>query len=173
MSLLQKVDSPADVKRLTEEECTILAEELRREIIKTVSKQGGHLASNLGVVELTIAMHKVFNSPEDKFIWDVGHQSYVHKILTGRGRLFQSLRKTDVFGSIIVRFIYTEYNDFLPVENIAKDVLEGCCQLVALANREVVELFRAQSDIASRQFHITVSRQIESRLPGKTLRLFL
>ena len=92
MSLLQKVDSPADVKRLTEEECTILAEELRREIIKTVSKQGGHLASNLGIVELTIALHRTFNSPEDQLIFDVGHQVYAHKLLTGRREIFETLR---------------------------------------------------------------------------------
>ena len=94
MKKLTEYRFPDDIKNMSEEELELLAVEIREFLIDNVSKTGGHLASNLGVVELTIAMHKVFNSPEDKFIWDVGHQSYVHKILTGRGRLFQSLRKT-------------------------------------------------------------------------------
>lgn len=91
--LIEKIKSPQDLKGLTVEEMKTLAEELRGIIIERVSKNGGHLASNLGVVELTIAMHYVFNSPRDKFIWDVGHQSYTHKLLTGRYGLFQTLRK--------------------------------------------------------------------------------
>jgi 1-deoxy-D-xylulose-5-phosphate synthase len=91
--LIEKIKSPQDLKGLTIEEMNTLAEELRGLIIERVSKNGGHLASNLGVVELTIAMHYVFNSPRDKFIWDVGHQSYTHKLLTGRYGLFQTLRK--------------------------------------------------------------------------------
>ncbi|HMK57037.1 MAG TPA: 1-deoxy-D-xylulose-5-phosphate synthase [Dissulfurispiraceae bacterium] len=91
--LIEKIKSPQDLKGLTVEEMKFLAEELRGLIIERVSKNGGHLASNLGVVELTIAMHYVFNSPRDKFIWDVGHQSYSHKLLTGRYGLFSTLRK--------------------------------------------------------------------------------
>ncbi len=91
--LTYKIKSPQDLKGLTMEELKALAEELRGLIIETVSKNGGHLASNLGVVELTIALHYVFNSPEDKFIWDVGHQSYSHKLLTGRHGLMGTLRK--------------------------------------------------------------------------------
>ena len=94
MKKLTEYRFPDDIKNMSDEELALLAVEIREFLIDNVSKTGGHLASNLGVVELTIAMHKVFNSPEDKFIWDVGHQSYVHKILTGRGRFFQSLRKT-------------------------------------------------------------------------------
>jgi 1-deoxy-D-xylulose-5-phosphate synthase len=91
--LLDKIDSPADLKGLSLAELEELATELRHEVITTVTNTGGHLASNLGVVELTIALHRVFNSPTDKIIWDVGHQSYVHKLLTGRRREFNSLRQ--------------------------------------------------------------------------------
>lgn len=91
--ILGRVNSTEDLKRLTTEEKKRLSEEIRELIIETVSKNGGHLASNLGVVELTLAVHSVFNAPKDKIIWDVGHQSYVHKILTGRKDLMPTLRK--------------------------------------------------------------------------------
>jgi 1-deoxy-D-xylulose-5-phosphate synthase len=91
--LLDRVDSPADLKRLAKPELEQLAAELRQELVTTVSANGGHLASNLGVVELTIALHRVFDSPRDKIIWDVGHQSYVHKLLTGRRKRFASIRQ--------------------------------------------------------------------------------
>jgi len=92
-SLLNKINSPADLKDLSLRELNQLAGEIREQIIRTVSSNGGHLASNLGVVELSIALHKVFNSPQDKIVWDVGHQCYTHKILTGRLALFSTLRK--------------------------------------------------------------------------------
>ena len=82
--LLDRIDNPQDLKGLSLSELEELATEIRHEIINTVTTTGGHLASNLGVVELTIALHRVFSSPHDKIIWDVGHQSYVHKLLTGR-----------------------------------------------------------------------------------------
>lgn len=85
------------VKSLTKNEFSVFNNNLRRFLVKTISKTGGHLASNLGVVELTVALHYVYNTPRDKIIWDVGHQSYIHKILTGRGEQFDSLRK---FGGI-------------------------------------------------------------------------
>jgi len=91
--LLDKIDSPADLKKLTLPELHQLAAEIRGELVAVVSAKGGHLASNLGVVELAIALHRVFNSPRDKIIWDVGHQSYVHKLLTGRRKRFSSLRQ--------------------------------------------------------------------------------
>ena len=93
--IIDKIESPQDLRRLklTIEEKKQLAQEIRNEIIENVSKTGGHLASNLGVVELTIAIHDIFNTPEDKVIWDVGHQAYVHKILTGRRRNFSTLRQ--------------------------------------------------------------------------------
>lgn len=92
MEILDKIKPPSDLKNLSYDCLDKLAKELRGEVIKTVSKNGGHLASNLGVVELTIAIHRVFNSPEDKIIWDVGHQSYIHKLLTGRRENFSTLR---------------------------------------------------------------------------------
>lgn len=92
-AILEAINGPADLKRLDEHELTALAEELRRTIIDTVAKTGGHLASSLGVVELTIALHRVFDSPRDKIIWDVGHQTYAHKLLTGRLRQFGTLRQ--------------------------------------------------------------------------------
>jgi len=91
--LLDKIDNPADLKGLTQSELKQLAAEIRQELVAVVSANGGHLASNLGVVELTIALHRVFDSPRDKIIWDVGHQSYVHKLLTGRKQRFASLRR--------------------------------------------------------------------------------
>lgn len=90
--LLSKIDGPADLKRLSLEEMNRLAGEIRRKIIETVSKTGGHLAPNLGVVELAIAIHYVFDAPRDKVIWDVGHQAYAHKLLTGRRDRFHTLR---------------------------------------------------------------------------------
>ncbi len=91
--LIENIKSPQDLKSLKAEDLNVLAEELRNIIIERVSINGGHLASNLGVVELTIALHYVFNSPEDKIVWDVGHQSYSHKLLTGRYKDFHTLRK--------------------------------------------------------------------------------
>ncbi len=91
--ILDKVNNPEDLKKLNIEEKQELAKEIREYLLETVSRNGGHLASNLGVVELTIAIHSVFNSQEDKIVWDVGHQSYVHKILTGRKEQMKTLRK--------------------------------------------------------------------------------
>jgi 1-deoxy-D-xylulose-5-phosphate synthase len=91
--LLDRIDNPADLKGLTKQELEQLAAEIRQELVTTISTNGGHLASNLGVVELTIALHRVFDSPRDKLVWDVGHQSYVHKLLTGRRQRFASLRQ--------------------------------------------------------------------------------
>jgi 1-deoxy-D-xylulose-5-phosphate synthase len=91
--LLSKIENPEDLKNIPEENLPQLAKEIRDYIVSVVSENGGHLASNLGVVELTIALHTVFHSPIDKIIWDVGHQSYTHKILTGRRKYFTTLRK--------------------------------------------------------------------------------
>jgi 1-deoxy-D-xylulose-5-phosphate synthase len=92
-SILDRIDSPADLKPLTEAERRQLADEIRVAIIDTVSRTGGHLASNLGAVELSLAIHTVFDSPRDKIVWDVGHQCYAHKILTGRRDEFGTLRQ--------------------------------------------------------------------------------
>ena len=92
MSLLERIQSPADLKQLTRPELDQLAEEIRHVVIQTVARRAGHLAPNLGVVELTLALHRVFDSPRDKIIWDVGHQSYPHKLVTGRFEQFDTLR---------------------------------------------------------------------------------
>jgi 1-deoxy-D-xylulose-5-phosphate synthase len=93
MSLLEKIHSPEDLRRLKESSLRGLAEEIRATILATVTRNGGHLASNLGVIELTIALHRVFESPKDAIVWDVGHQSYAHKLLTGRVERFDRVRQ--------------------------------------------------------------------------------
>lgn len=93
MELLKRINSPSDLKNLSNEEMNRLADELRCYMLDVISESGGHLASSLGVVELTIAMHYVFNTPEDRIIWDVGHQTYPHKILTGRREEFRNIRR--------------------------------------------------------------------------------
>ena len=92
MGLLERILEPKDLKGLSDQELSSLAEEIRQEMIEVVSQNGGHLAPNLGVVELTLALHRTFDSPRDKVIWDVGHQTYVHKLLTGRQAEFKSIR---------------------------------------------------------------------------------
>ena len=91
--VLDRIKGPADLKSLTPSELSELADEIRTELVNIVTKTGGHLASSLGVIELSIALHRVFNSPRDKIIWDVGHQSYAHKLLTGRRKRFDTLRQ--------------------------------------------------------------------------------
>ena len=93
MGILSQVKKPEDLKKLNKDELKILAQEIREFLIEKVSKTGGHLSSNLGAVELTIALHRVFDAEKDKIVWDVGHQSYVHKILTGRKDAFDTLRQ--------------------------------------------------------------------------------
>ena len=95
MSFLENINSPADLKQLSRSDLPILASEIRQVIVDVVSKNGGHLAPNLGAVELAIAIHYVFDAPDDKIIWDVGHQSYAHKLLTGRRERFHTLRQHD------------------------------------------------------------------------------
>ncbi len=92
-NFLDNVNSPSDLKKIKREDLPSVAEEIRELLLQTISKTGGHLASNMGVVELTMAMHYVFDNPTDKFVWDVGHQSYVHKLLTGRKDRFDSIRQ--------------------------------------------------------------------------------
>ena len=93
MNLLSRINSPEDLKQLNEEQLTDLAEEIRQLIVSTISETGGHLASNLGVVELTIALHYIFDLPRDKMVWDVSHQTYTHKILTGRRNKIDTIRQ--------------------------------------------------------------------------------
>ncbi len=100
---LEKVDSPVHVKKLTLEQLQQLAEEIRQEMITTLSRSGGHLGPNLGVVELTLALHYVFSTPRDKFLWDVSHQIYVHKLLTGRRNQFHTIRSTGGISGFALR----------------------------------------------------------------------
>ncbi len=93
LNLLNSIQSPEDLRKLNRDELAILANQLRTFLVESVAKTGGHLASNLGVVELTIALHYVFNTPDDRLVWDVGHQTYPHKILTGRREAMANLRK--------------------------------------------------------------------------------
>ena len=91
--LLQTINDPADLRRLSRADLKVLATELREFVLQSVSQTGGHLSSNLGTVELTVALHHVFNTPEDRLVWDVGHQTYPHKILTGRRDRMHTLRQ--------------------------------------------------------------------------------
>ena len=100
---LDMVDSPEHVKKLTVEQLGSLAQDIRDELITKLAKAGGHLGPNLGVVELTIAMHRVFSTPKDKFVWDVSHQVYVHKLLTGRKNRFNTIRQTDGLNGFALR----------------------------------------------------------------------
>ena len=93
MNVLHLIQSPADLRQLPGQQLRPLADELRAFLLDSVSKTGGHLSSNLGTVELTIALHKVFNTPHDRLVWDVGHQTYAHKILTGRRDQMSTLRQ--------------------------------------------------------------------------------
>src|SRR6266699_84690 len=100
---LEMVDAPLHVKKLTLTQMQEFAEEIRRELITALAKNGGHLGPNLGVVELTLALHYVFNTPKDKFFWDVNHQIYVHKLLTGRKDRFHTIRSTGGLSGFAMR----------------------------------------------------------------------
>jgi 1-deoxy-D-xylulose-5-phosphate synthase len=111
MNLLKKIDLPADLRKLPRTQLNPLADELRAYLLDSVSKTGGHLSSNLGTVELTIALHYVFNTPEDRIVWDVGHQTYPHKILTGRRDRMDTLRQLNGISGF-PRRIESEYDTF-------------------------------------------------------------
>ena len=102
-TLLETIHSPADIKGLNFAQMGELAEEIRECLIHTLSKTGGHLGPNLGVVELTLALHSVFNTPTDKFVFDVSHQAYVHKILTGRLDRFNTIRQPGGLNGFMLR----------------------------------------------------------------------
>ena len=91
--LLDKINFPSDLRKLKKKQLNQVSEELRTELIEVVSETGGHLGAGLGVVEMTVALHYVFNTPKDKLVWDVGHQCYPHKIITGRKEKIRTLRK--------------------------------------------------------------------------------
>src|SRR3954467_15817359 len=111
MDLLNNINDPADLRKLTRAQLGPLADELRNYVIDSVSKTGGHLSSNLGTVELTIALHYVFNTPEDRIVWDVGHQTYPHKILTGRRDQMNMLRQLNGISGF-PRRTESEYDTF-------------------------------------------------------------
>src|SRR6056297_3341016 len=101
--LLDKIESPKDLKNFSYQQLDSLSEEIRNFLLETISETGGHLASNLGVVELTVALHSNLNSPVDKIVWDVGHQSYTHKILTGRKDQMSTIRQKDGLSGYLKR----------------------------------------------------------------------
>src|ERR1700746_776503 len=101
--LLDSINSPLDVKTLNTSQLDLVAEEIREELISVLSKTGGHLGPNLGVVELPLAMHYVFNTPTDHFVFDVSHQAYVHKLLTGRREQFHTIRTPGGLNGFILR----------------------------------------------------------------------
>src|SRR5580700_7874762 len=108
MRLLDQINSPADIKKLDEKDLPILAQEVRDELVNVLSEDnpqsvGGHLGPNLGVVELTIALHRVFDTPKDKFVFDVSHQGYVHKIFTGRREKFHTMRQYQGLNGFLLR----------------------------------------------------------------------
>ncbi|WP_374586121.1 1-deoxy-D-xylulose-5-phosphate synthase, partial [Pseudoduganella sp.] len=111
MKLLDTINNPADLRKLQRHQLTPLADELRAFLLDSVSKTGGHLSSNLGTVELTVALHYVFNTPQDRIVWDVGHQTYSHKILTGRRDQFHTLRQLDGISGF-PRRVESEYDTF-------------------------------------------------------------
>ena len=102
-ALLESIHSPADLKRLNYVQMAALAEEIREFLIQTLSKTGGHLGPNLGVVELTLALHAVFNTPEDKLLFDVSHQAYIHKMLTGRMERMETIRQPGGLNGFMLR----------------------------------------------------------------------
>ena len=108
---LDKVNFPPDIKKLSIEELKILSDEVRRELIDAVSVTGGHLGAGLGVVELTVALHYIFDTPNDKLIWDVGHQTYPHKILTGRKDKIRTVRQGNGLSGFTKR-TESEYDPF-------------------------------------------------------------
>ena len=111
MTMLENINEPADVRKMARSQLTPLAHELRHYLLESVSRTGGHLSSNLGTVELTIALHYVFNTPVDRIVWDVGHQTYSHKILTGRREQMHTLRQQDGISGF-PRRVESEYDTF-------------------------------------------------------------
>ena len=111
LPILDKVSGPEDLRKLSDADLDQVAKELRNEVIEVVSQTGGHLGSSLGVVELTVALHAIFKTPLDKLIWDVGHQCYPHKIITGRRKRMMGLRQKDGVSGFTKRS-ESEYDPF-------------------------------------------------------------
>src|ERR1700693_3805712 len=111
MSILDRINSPADLKPMTRDELRAVSEEMRTRLIEVCSRTGGHIGAGLGVVELTIALHAVFDTPRDQLVWDVGHQGYPHKLLTGRNNAMESLRQEAGLSGFLKRS-ESEYDTF-------------------------------------------------------------
>src|SRR5919206_2425314 len=111
MALLDRIDSPADLRALTREELRALPAEMRERLIAVCSRTGGHIGASLGVVELTIALHYAFDTPRDQLVWDVGHQAYPHKLLTGRLGRMETLRQEHGISGFLKR-TESEYDTF-------------------------------------------------------------
>src|SRR6476646_3781316 len=111
MSILDSINSPADLKPMTRDELRVVSDEMRARLIEVCSRTGGHIGAGLGVVELTVALHAVFDSPHDKIVWDVGHQGYPHKVLTGRADQLETLRQEDGLSGFLKRS-ESEYDAF-------------------------------------------------------------
>src|SRR5437868_5093792 len=111
MTLLDKIDSPADLRKLTRDELVALADEMRARLVDVCSRTGGHIGAGLGVIELTIALHYAFETPRDQLVWDVGHQGYPHKLLTGRNARLETLRQEDGVSGFLKR-TESEYDVF-------------------------------------------------------------
>ena len=117
---LSKINSPEDIRSFSDKELHELCDELREYIIDTITEIGGHLAPTLGVIELTVALHYVYNTPKDKLIWDVGHQGYAHKLLTGRFKEFPTIRKYKGLSGFLKR-TESEYDCLLYTSDAADE----------------------------------------------------
>ena len=148
MSVLDRVNSPEDVKKLDDSELEELCFDIRKFLVESVSQTGGHLASNLGVVELSVALHKVFNSPQDQIVFDVGHQCYTHKILTGRKEQFPTLRQEGGISGFI-RPIESEHDIFSSGHS---SVSYGCENLIIILNDNKMSISR---NVGSMTKHLT------------------
>lgn len=126
-SILNSIDSPADLRKLPESQLEPLAEEIRDFLIRWASQNSGHFAASLGMVELTIALHYIYNTPDDRLVWDVGHQAYVHKILTGRRDRLHSIRKWEGLAPFPKRS-ESEYDAFGVGHPVLPSVLLWVCR---------------------------------------------
>ena len=127
--LLDEINFPADLRKLSKDKLTDLADELRKETVDAVSVTGGHLGASLGVIELTVAIHYVFNTPKDRLVWDVGHQAYPHKILTGRRDRIRTLRqKNGLYG--FTKRTESEYDPF-GAAHASTAMSSGLCMAIA------------------------------------------
>ena len=123
--LLSKIDSPEDLKALPKEDLDALAQEIRSYLVLQVTENGGHLASNLGAVELSLAIHRVFSTPKDHVIFDVGHQSYIHKLVTGRREAFSTLRPVGLTeGKMLVKVL--KIKDFYEFNFCSNTIVSMC-----------------------------------------------